>query len=125
MRRTVRTPAKQDVRRESGDRKITRMLCAAQRASVIRADVYTRRIYMLAEIKRWGNSWAIRITRSDLQRLGLREGDRVEVTVKRLAAKGKVDLSGFPFIDDPDPVPLEQARREYYTAPRRWELEDR
>lgn len=58
---------------------------------------------MLAEIKRWGNSCAIRLTKEDLERLGVQEGDRVKVDLHRLPAKGKVDLSDMPTFADPDP----------------------
>lgn len=58
---------------------------------------------MLAEVKRWGNSFAIRLTKRDLDRLGLHEGDPVRVLLEPVTRTGAIDLSGLPRLVDPDP----------------------
>ena len=57
---------------------------------------------MEAEVKRWGNSFAVRLTKAELDRLGLKEGDRVEIDVRkaRKAKKGRVSLEGMPIAHD-------------------------
>lgn len=52
---------------------------------------------MLANVKKWGNSYAIRLTVGDLKRLGLHEGDTVQVDV---AAVPERDLSWLPVLHD-------------------------
>jgi hypothetical protein len=59
---------------------------------------------MLSEVKRWGNSYAIRLRKSDLQRLGLREGDPVHIQLEPITRSGTIDLSGLPLLQDPDPL---------------------
>lgn len=55
---------------------------------------------MDAEVKKWGNSYAIRLPKSEAERLGLKEGDHVEVEMrkapKRRAKKKLIDLSDMP-----------------------------
>jgi antitoxin component of MazEF toxin-antitoxin module len=55
---------------------------------------------MDAEVKKWGNSYAIRLPKSEAERLGLQEGDHVEVEMrkasKRRAKKKLIDLSDMP-----------------------------
>ncbi len=63
---------------------------------------------MFAEVKRWGNSLAIRLTKRDLEQLGVEEGDKVRVQVERLPGSGKVDLSHLPTFHDPDPLTSER-----------------
>lgn len=58
---------------------------------------------MDAEVKRWGNSYAIRLPKSEADRLGLKEGDRVEVDLRKAKKRGKkkrIDLSGLPVFHD-------------------------
>ncbi len=48
---------------------------------------------MHAKILKWGNSYGIRLSKADVEELGVKEGD--EVVVEVLARPGeKVDLSG-------------------------------
>lgn len=57
---------------------------------------------MDAEIKKWGNSFAIRLPKSEAERLGLKEGDHVSVDLRK-AKRGrrkKVDLSHLPVFTD-------------------------
>lgn len=77
---------------------------------------------MDAEVKKWGNSYAIRLPKSEAERLGLKEGDHVEVemrkTPKRRAKKKLIDLSGMPTFHDPDPLASER-HDEYLYGPGR------
>jgi antitoxin component of MazEF toxin-antitoxin module len=72
---------------------------------------------MEAVIKRWGNSYAVRLTKADLQRLHLREGQAVVLHVE--PAAGEVDLSGLPTFRAG--ARLAEARRRYYREARDWE----
>ncbi|HEV8360312.1 MAG TPA: hypothetical protein VGR28_07660 [Candidatus Thermoplasmatota archaeon] len=47
---------------------------------------------MIAKILRWGNSYGIRISKGDLERRGLREGEEVVIEIKAQPGKN-VDLS--------------------------------
>lgn len=69
---------------------------------------------MLAEVKRWGNSYAVRLTKRDLNRLGIHEGDAVEITLQPVAPEGRIDLSGLPRLQDPDARASEQHDRHLY-----------
>lgn len=57
---------------------------------------------MLRTIKRWGNSYAIRLTAADLQRNGWHEGDDVQVEVRPLRMP-ELDFTRSPFVPDGDP----------------------
>lgn len=74
---------------------------------------------MHATVKSWGNSYAIRLTKSDLRRLGVRPGQGVRVTIEPEPV-GRIDLSGMP-VWEGEAVPLDEARGAYYGAPRSWE----
>lgn len=68
---------------------------------------------MLAEIKRWGNSYAIRLGRRELEKLGLREGEHVRVRIDKLPS-GPIDLTGLPTTRDPDRWASEHLDRYLY-----------
>jgi antitoxin component of MazEF toxin-antitoxin module len=57
---------------------------------------------MDAEIRKWGNSYAIRLPKAELDRLGLHEGDRVEVDLKKAPRRRaqKISLAGMPIAHD-------------------------
>lgn len=59
------------------------------------------RRHMLRTIKKWGNSYAIRLTAADLQRYGWREGQEVDVEVRPWAMP-KLDFTKSPFVPDGD-----------------------
>lgn len=69
---------------------------------------------MLADVKRWGNSLAIRLSKEDLERLGIDEGERVRVTIEKLPRDGEVDISGLPTFRDEDPRASERHDRVLY-----------
>lgn len=39
---------------------------------------------MFARVKRWGNSFAIRLSKRELERMGVKEGERVRIELHRL-----------------------------------------
>lgn len=57
---------------------------------------------MDAEVKRWGNSFAIRLPKHEAERLGLKEGDRVtvELSKRKRRRADKADISHWPIITD-------------------------
>jgi len=59
-----------------------------------------QRRYMRTTIRRWGNSAAVRLSRKELDRLGLREGDDVEVEVRPSKAR-RWDVSMVPAFKGP------------------------
>ena len=62
---------------------------------------YTVCIYMESEIKKWGNSYAIRLPKSEVERLGLHEGDAVQVDLKKAGKRTKkISLEGIPLFQD-------------------------
>jgi hypothetical protein len=72
---------------------------------------------MQATVKRWGNSYAVRLTKADLLRFGVHEGSVVDLALQPVRAPA--DLAALPtFRDD---LPLGEARRELYGGKRRWE----
>ena len=62
---------------------------------------------MEGEVKRWGTSFAVRLSKRELDRLGIGEGDRVDVEIRKLPARGRgarrLSLEGLPTFEDPDP----------------------
>lgn len=70
---------------------------------------------MDAEVKRWGNSFAIRLSKRDLERLGIHEGDRVEVTIRKAGKNGpRISLEGLPTFRDDDPRASERHDEHLY-----------
>ncbi|MEA3204162.1 MAG: hypothetical protein QOI63_1842, partial [Thermoplasmata archaeon] len=51
---------------------------------------------MHAMVKRWGNAYALRLTKADLARFGLHVGSLVEVALQPVRAP--VDLAALPTI---------------------------
>lgn len=73
---------------------------------------------MLAEVKRWGNSMGIRLTKGDLREHGIREGDLVKVSIERVVPEGRVDLAGIHTFHDPDERASENHDRYLYGGSR-------
>jgi antitoxin component of MazEF toxin-antitoxin module len=77
---------------------------------------------MDAQVRKWGNSFAIRVPKSEMERLGLHEGDHVEVSMRKAATrarKKKVDLSHWPTFRDPARDVSERHDEYLYGARRR------
>ncbi len=64
---------------------------------------------MRATIRRWGNSAAVRLNRKELDRLGLHEGDDVEIIV-RAGKAPEWDISQVPVFRSTDGLTFKQAR---------------
>ena len=58
---------------------------------------YPNRIILLGKLLRWGNSYGIRLSRKDVERLGMKENAELIVEV-RSTAEERVDLSSLPSI---------------------------
>lgn len=71
---------------------------------------------MEGRIKRWGNSYGVRLTKADLERLGLAEGDPVEISLRKpaRARSGKVRLPPIPTVRDDDPHASERHDQYLY-----------
>lgn len=69
---------------------------------------------MITRVKKWGNSLAIRLTKRDLEELGVAEGDTVKVEIERLVPDEEVDLSEAPTFEDPDELVSERHDRYLY-----------
>ncbi len=69
---------------------------------------------MIAEIKKWGNSLGIRLSRRELRRYGLKEGDVIKVSIEKVRPEGEVDLSKIPTFSDPDSRMSERHDRYLY-----------
>jgi len=72
--------------------------------------------YMLARVRRWGNSMAVRLRKADVDTAGVVEGDLVQVTIVRVAKRPGLDLSTLPTINDPDPKASVNHDRYLYGA---------
>jgi antitoxin component of MazEF toxin-antitoxin module len=74
---------------------------------------------METAIKAWGNSFAIRLGKRDLDRLGLKPGETVEVTLRPL--RRSIDLSGLPTVRGRKGETVEDVRKAMYLSRQRWE----
>jgi hypothetical protein len=57
---------------------------------------------MIAEVKRWGNSMGIRLTKNDLRENGIGVGDMVKITIEKVVPEDGVDLSNIHTFKDSD-----------------------
>ncbi len=64
--------------------------------------VSTNCIYMIAEIKKWGNSLAIRLTGKELREHGLKEGDKVKIRIEKVKPEDEIDLTNIPTFSETD-----------------------
>jgi len=58
---------------------------------------------MLGKVQRWGNSFAVRIPKNEVDRLGLGEGSTVDVSLRPVATTDRIDISDRPTFRDRDP----------------------
>ena len=73
---------------------------------------------MHATVKSWGNAYAIRLTKADLERHGIKEGQDVEV---QIVASQRRDLTNLPYFRG-DGRPVKKLLEEMYDAvPERWQ----
>jgi hypothetical protein len=57
---------------------------------------------MISEVKKWGNSLAIRLSKNELDEHCIKEGDKIKVTVEKIVPQDEVDLSDIPLFIDAD-----------------------
>ena len=57
---------------------------------------------MIAEVKRWGNSMGIRLTKNDLRENGINVGDLIKITIEKVVPEDRVDLRGIHTFQDYD-----------------------
>lgn len=69
---------------------------------------------MLTEVKKWGNSLAVRLKKEETERLGIKEGDRVKIRIEKKIPEDKIDLSDIPTGFDPDPRASERHDKYLY-----------
>lgn len=48
---------------------------------------------MITRIKKWGNSFGVRLTKKELEEYGLKEGDEVKIRIEKVKPKEEIDLS--------------------------------
>jgi len=69
---------------------------------------------MIARVRRWGNSLAVRLRKEDVEEAGVSDGDLVTVEIVRVAKTDSVDLDGLPtFADDNPRASVEHDRYLY------------
>jgi antitoxin component of MazEF toxin-antitoxin module len=57
---------------------------------------------MISEVKKWGNSLAVRLSKNELDEFSIKEGDRIKITVEKIVPQNEVDLSDLPLFIDKD-----------------------
>lgn len=68
---------------------------------------------MIAKVKKWGNSFAIRLTKKELEELDLKKGDEVKIEIKKIDLEN-VDLEDLPTFSDEDERASEHHDRYLY-----------
>ncbi len=58
---------------------------------------------MIARVRRWGNSLAVRLNKKELDMSGVSEGDLVKVKLEKIGKGGVMDLATLPTFKDDDP----------------------
>ncbi len=67
---------------------------------------------MHATIKKWGNSYGIRLTKGDLERLGIQPEQTVRIQIVGEAQAG-IDVAKLPVLEDLYPMSLAETREAY------------
>jgi hypothetical protein len=63
---------------------------------------------MISEVKKWGNSLAIRLSKNELSEYNVKEGDRIKITIEKIVPIEEIDLSDLPLFTDTDKKVSEQ-----------------
>ncbi len=77
---------------------------------------------MQGKILRWGNSYAIRLPKADLEAAGLHVGDEADVTLDLIAPR--IDVGGLPTFRSRDDRPLTpeiKAEAMWHAYREKWE----
>ena len=56
---------------------------------------------MITKIKKWGNSFGVRLTKKELEEYGLKEGDKIKIKIEKVIPK-EIDLSDLPTFSETD-----------------------
>ena len=56
---------------------------------------------MITKIKKWGNSFGVRLTKKELEEYGLKEGDEIKIKIEKIKPK-EIDLSEIPTFSETD-----------------------
>ena len=57
---------------------------------------------MIRKIKKWGNSFGVRLTKKELEEYGLKEGDEIKVRIEKVKPRKEIDLSEIPTFSETD-----------------------
>jgi hypothetical protein len=79
------------------------------------------RVAVIADVRRWGNSLAVRIPADEAEALGIREGDRIKFTAQKVPSTGKVDVSHAPFFRTTDERPPRRGKLHEEAADAMWD----
>ncbi len=71
---------------------------------------------MRVRAKKWGNSWAVRLNKDELDRLGFRMHDDKEFDIELKEAKTAWDVSMIPVFSGGPAMTLDEIRREWAAA---------
>ena len=69
---------------------------------------------MISEVKKWGNSLAVRLLKNELSEFGVKEGDQIKITIEKIVPKDEIDLLDLPLFIDTDKQVSEQHDRYLY-----------
>ncbi len=69
---------------------------------------------MISEVKKWGNSLAVRLLKNELSEFGIQEGDQIKITIEKIVPKDEIDLLDLPLFIDTDKQVSEQHDRYLY-----------
>ena len=70
---------------------------------------------MISEIKKWGNSLAVRLSKNELDEYCVQEGDKVKITIEKIVPEKDIDLTDLPLFIDDDKKVSEQHDFYLYT----------
>ena len=69
---------------------------------------------MISEVKKWGNSLAIRLPKNEVTEFGVKEGDQIKITIEKIVPNEEIDLSDLPYFTDTDKRVSEHHDRYLY-----------
>lgn len=70
---------------------------------------------MISEVKKWGNSLAVRLSKNELDEYCIQEGDKIKITIEKIVPEKDIDLSDLPLFIDDDKKVSEQHDIYLYT----------
>jgi len=70
---------------------------------------------MIGEVKKWGNSLAVRLSKNELDEYCVQEGDRIKITIEKIVPEEEIELNDLPLFSDDDTKISEQHDVYLYT----------